>query len=131
VLSGNLAGYLAGAASGAGAPQLTASVFRNVPPTAALFSAFLGYNPMQTILSSLPHSLTATISPATYALLTGKSWFPNAFAPAFMASLDVAIYLNAAFAFIAAIASVVRGKRYVYGAPPKATLQNKAIEEKA
>lgn len=119
VLSSNLAGYLASAASSVGAPQLGASVFQHIPPTSALFAAFLGYNPMQTILSSLPHSLTGSLSAGTVATLTGKSWFPNAFAPAFMSSLRTAIYLNATLAFIAAIASVVRGKRYVYGLEPE------------
>jgi MFS family permease len=119
VLSGNLAGYLANAAAGVGASQLGVSVFKNIPPTSALFAAFLGYNPMMTILASLPPSLTGSLSAATVAILTGKSWFPNAFAPAFMSALRTALYLNAAFAFAAALASVVRGKRYVYGLEPE------------
>jgi MFS family permease len=115
VLSGNLAGYMASAAASVGAPQLGVSVFQGISPTAALFAAFLGYNPMATILGSLPPSLTGSLSPAIVAVLTGKSWFPNAFAPAFMSALRTAIYLNAGLAFAAALASVVRGKRYVYG----------------
>jgi len=118
-LSGSLPMYLANAAAAAGAPQLGASVFRQIAPTSALFSAFLGYSPMQTILNSLPQSLTATLSASTVATLTGKSWFPNAFAPAFMSSLRVAIYINAALAYSAALASVVRGKRYIYGLEPE------------
>ena len=119
ILSGNLAGYLASAALSAGAPQLGASVFQHVPPASALFAAFLGYNPMQAILNSLPLSVTGTLSPAVVATLTSKSWFPNAFAPAFMASLKTAIYLNAVLAFAAATASLVRGKRYIYGLEPE------------
>jgi MFS family permease len=119
VLSGNLAGYLAGAAASVGASQLGVSVFKSIPPTSALFAAFLGYNPMMTILASLPPSLTGSLSAKTVAILTGKSWFPNAFAPAFMSALRTALYLNAAFAFAAALASAVRGKRYVYGLEPE------------
>jgi MFS family permease len=115
VLSGNLAGYMASAAASVGAPQLGVSVFQGISPTAALFAAFLGYNPMATILGSLPPSLTGSLSAAAVAVLTGKSWFPNAFAPAFMSALRTAIYLNAGLAFAAALASAVRGKRYVYG----------------
>ncbi len=118
-LSGSLPGYLASAAAAAGAPQLGASVFRQIAPTSALFAAFLGYSPMQTILNSLPASLTSTLSASVVATLTGKSWFPNAFAPAFMSSLRVAIYINAALAYTAALASVVRGKRYIYGLEPE------------
>ncbi|HKW04938.1 MAG TPA: MFS transporter, partial [Nitrososphaerales archaeon] len=114
VLATSLPGYLASAASNSGAPQLGTSVFQNVPPTSAIFAAFLGYNPMQTILSSLPSSLTSTLSAGTISILTSSTWFPNAFAPAFMSSLRTAIYLNATLAFVAAIASVVRGKRYFY-----------------
>jgi MFS family permease len=51
VLSTSLAGYLASAAFAAGAPQLGTSVFQGIAPTSALFAAFLGYNPMQAILS--------------------------------------------------------------------------------
>jgi MFS family permease len=118
-LSGSLPGYFASAAAAVGAPQLGTEVFKSIAPTSALFSAFLGYNPMQTILASLPQSLTSTLSASTIATLTGSSWFPNAFAPAFMASLKVAIYINAALAFTAAAASVVRGKRYIYGLEPE------------
>ncbi len=119
VLSANLPVYLASAAATAGAPQLGVSVFQQIPPTSALFAAFLGYNPMQSVLNALPASVTGTLSQATIATLTSNTWFPNAFAPAFMASLKTAVYLNAAFAFGAAVASVVRGKRYVYGLEPE------------
>ncbi len=114
-LSTSLPSAFAAAAAAVGAPQLGVSVFRNIPPTSALFSAFLGYNPMQTYLASLPSSLTSTLGTGAIATLTSNSWFPNAFAPAFMGSLRVAIYINATLAFAAAAASVVRGKRYIYG----------------
>jgi MFS family permease len=118
-LSHNLPSSLAAAAANAGAPQLGVSVFQKIPPTSAMFAAFLGYNPMQTILASVSPSIVSSLSSSTVAVLTGNSFFPNAFAPAFMASLRSAIYLNAIFAFIAAGASVVRGKRYIYGLQPE------------
>ena len=131
ILAANLPAYLALAAASAGAPTLTASAFAHVPPTSALFAAFLGYNPMQSILNSLPASLTHGISPSVVANLTGKSFFPKAFAPAFMDALKVAIYLNATFAFGAAVASVVRGKRYVYGLQPEPEQQKAEPVQKA
>ncbi len=118
-LSSSLPGYLASAAATAGAPQLGITVFQKIAPTSALFAAFLGYNPMQTYLASLPSSLTSTLSPSAIATLTSMSWFPNAFAPAFMAALRISVYINAALAFAAAAASVVRGKRYIYGLEPE------------
>jgi hypothetical protein len=48
-------------------------------------------------------------------VLTGKVWFPTAIANAFMSSLGVALYFNVALAVVAAAASVLRGKKYVYG----------------
>lgn len=123
-LSASLPGYLASAAAATGAPQLGVAVFQKIAPTSALFAAFLGYNPMQTILASLPSNLTSTLSPSVITTLTGTSWFPDAFAPAFMAALRVAIYINATLAFCAAAASVVRGKKYIYG------LENEPEQEK-
>ena len=119
-LSSTLPQAFASAAAVAGAPQLGISVFQKIAPTSALFAAFLGYNPMQTYLASLPASITSTLSPSVIATLTSTTWFPTAFAPAFMASIRVAIYINAAFAGTAALASVVRGKRYIYGVEPEA-----------
>ena len=36
-----------------------------IPPTSALFAAFLGYNPVNTILASVPQSVINTVSPET------------------------------------------------------------------
>jgi len=114
VLSRALPSSLASAASKAGAPQLS-SALTQIPPTAAIFAAFLGYNPMGTVLSQLPSKLTNSLSPQTITVLTGKVWFPTAIANAFMLSIGVALYFNVALAVVAAAASVLRGKRYVYG----------------
>ena len=47
-------------------------------------------------------------------MLTGRVWFPTAIANAFMSSLGVALYFNVALAVVAAAASGLRGKKYVY-----------------
>jgi hypothetical protein len=70
---------------------------------------------MGTVLNQLPSSLTNSLSPRAVAVLTGRIWFPTAIANAFMSSLGVALYFNVALAVVAAAASVLRGKRYVYG----------------
>lgn len=127
-LSSTLPAAFATAAAAAGAPQLSSSVFEKIAPTSALFAAFLGYNPMQAYLSSLPASLTSTLSQTAVATITSMSWFPEAFAPAFMDAIRIAIYLNAALAFAAACASVVRGKRYIYGVEPEAEQEKKRVE---
>ncbi len=58
--------------------------FSNIPPTSALFSAFLGYNPVGTILSSLPSSATSGLSASVISTLESNTWFPHVIAPAFM-----------------------------------------------
>ncbi len=112
-LQDTLPAALASAANVAGAPVLD-PVLRGLPPTGALFAAFLGYNPMATILAQMPASVVAGLSPATIATLTGQEWFPNAVAPAFMLALNDTFYLNAALAAVASVASVLRGRRFVY-----------------
>jgi MFS family permease len=98
----------------AGAPILI-PVFNKIPATSALFSAFLGYNPMQVILSFLPSTFSSLLSPSALATLYSKHWFPLALAPAFMSSLDDSFYIGAALFVAAALLSAFRGKRYIHG----------------
>ncbi|MGC8645371.1 MAG: MFS transporter [Thermoplasmata archaeon] len=87
----------------------------NIPATSALFSAFLGYNPMQTILGFFPSSyVNSIISPSVLGILEGKTWFPHALAGTFMTALHEAFYIAAALFIVAAILSALRGKRYVF-----------------
>ncbi len=108
-----LPGSFTTALATAGAPQLI-PVFTNIPPTSALFSAFLGYNPVTTILSSLPSSFSSLISGSAMATISGVHWFPHALAPAFMGSLRMSFYAGAGIFFTAALLSALRGKRYIH-----------------
>ena len=114
-LSNSLPKALSNAMTTAGIPQL-ASAFSSISPTSALFSAFLGYNPMQSILS-LPQfaSVVSQIPPTTLSYLEGHTFFPNAIAPAFISALDLAFYIGAALSVAAAIASLLRGRVYIHG----------------
>jgi MFS family permease len=112
-LSDSLGHGLSTAAANAGAPQL-GSLLGTIPPTTALFAAFLGYNPMRIMLRQLPRTVTSSLSAQSIAVLTNTTWFPTAIAPAFMSALDIAFYFNAGLAIIAAAASALRGKRFVY-----------------
>ncbi|MCL4451616.1 MAG: MFS transporter [Candidatus Thermoplasmatota archaeon] len=113
-LSTRLGPSFATSLQGAGAPILI-PVFNKIPATSALFSAFLGYNPMQVILSFLPSTFSSLLSPAALATLYSKHWFPLALAPAFMSSLDDSFYIGAALFVAAALLSAFRGKRYIHG----------------
>ena len=113
-LSGSLPGAFTAALTNAGVPQLSGA-FASIPPTNALFSAFLGYNPMQSILSQAPASVLSQIPKATIATLTGQSFFPNAIAPAFTSALDLSFYIGAGLSLVAALASFLRGRAYIHG----------------
>jgi EmrB/QacA subfamily drug resistance transporter len=100
-LGASLAPALTLAVTNAGAPQL-ASAFKGLPPTAALFAAFLGYNPVGALI---PTSVMSSLPAATQSLLIGTHFFPTAIAPAFMSALHDAFYIGSAMSFIAAGAS--------------------------
>ncbi len=98
----------------AGVPELIIPM-STIPPTGALFAAFLGYNPVQAILVTIPAAIIAGISPATLVTLTGTTWFPTTLAQAFMPSLRISFYIGALLSVIAAILSVMGGTRAVPG----------------
>jgi EmrB/QacA subfamily drug resistance transporter len=106
---------LAASLTSAGAPELIAPMSA-MPPTAALFAAFLGYNPVQTILAALPPAVVASLSQATIATLTGITWFPTTLAQAFMPSLGASFYFGAVISLAAAALSALRGPQDRYEA---------------
>ena len=103
-----------------GAAQL-APIFSKLPPTAALFSALLGYNPVAGILPTLPPSIVALIPHSTINTLTSTTWFPSTLENAFIPSLKVSFYIAAFIAAIAAALSALRGEKY----PPRRTSQKR------
>jgi MFS family permease len=95
----------------AGVPATTANTIAHLPPTAALFAAFLGYNPMATLV---PANVLHALPLGRQAVLLGHGFFPNLISSPFMIGLHGVFYLSAAMCFVAAVASFLRGKRYVY-----------------
>ncbi len=91
----------------AGLPAAVANGVASLPPIAALFAAFLGYNPMQTLLGPVLHQLPATAQNT----LLGHSFFPNLISSPFMDGMRMAFYMAAVVCVIAAVASTIRGKR--------------------
>ena len=91
-----------------------APALSNIPPTSALFSAFLGYNPVNAILTTLPPSIVAHIPNSILNTLTGITWFPSTLANAFLPSLQTSFIIGAILSAIAAILSALRGQRYIH-----------------
>jgi MFS family permease len=101
-----------------GVPAATATQVAKLPPVGSLFSAFLGYNPMQKLLGS---AAAAHVSTAQFATITGKRFFPNLISGPFMKGLRITLWASFAMMLIAAWASWMRGAKYVHdddaGAP--------------
>ncbi len=91
-----------------------APILSSIPPTAALFSAFLGYNPISAILATLPSPIISGIPHSTLNTITGVTWFPSTLAISFMPSLQTSFYLGAILSAIGAILSALRGGKYVH-----------------
>ncbi len=90
-----------------GVPSAAASKIAHLPPTAALFGAFLGYNP---IAQLLPPPVLAHILPANQNILLGKKFFPNLISTPFMDGLHAVFYISAALCIVAAVVSLLRGR---------------------
>jgi len=109
-LSSHLPGTLYHGLVDQGISAKAAARISHLPPTGALFAAFLGYNPMRTLLGGA----TAHLSAAKVAYLTGRSFFPSLISPPFMAGLRVAFDFAAGACAVAAVASWARGGKYHY-----------------
>ena len=57
-----------------GVPPAVAVHVGHLPPVSILFAAFLGYNPIQSLVGT--HVLSQ-LSPANQAALTGREFFPS------------------------------------------------------
>ncbi len=96
-------------AQGVGATQ--AHAIAALPPVATLFSSFLGYNPLETLLGS---QAQAGVTAAQWHVLTGKSFFPSLITSPFHHGLFIVFGIAALMAAVAAIFSVLRGKKFVH-----------------
>ena len=93
----------------------TASAIANQPPVGSLFSAFLGYNPIQNLLGNQGLS---KLSASNQATLTGHSFFPNLISGPFHHGLVIVFSLAIAMSLIGALASLFRGTKYVHQDEP-------------
>jgi len=94
-----------------GVPAGDASRISHLPPVATLFSSFLGYNPMATLLG--PHVL-AGLPPTQAHVLTGRGFFPHLISGSFHTALIYAFVFAIAACLVAAVASLLRGGKYHY-----------------
>ena len=77
----------------------------NLPPVGSLFAAFLGYNPMTTLLGPSLHTLSA--SQAAY--LSGQTFFPNLISDPFIVGMHITFAFSVIMMLVGATASWLRG----------------------
>jgi MFS family permease len=101
-----------------GVSQADAARVSHLPPVASLFAAFLGYNPMQNLLG--PHTLHA-LPVSQQHVLTGRSFFPQLISSPFHTALEYAFVFATVACAVAAVASLLRGGKYHWSEPERAT----------
>jgi MFS family permease len=113
-LAGSLPRALSGGLEAHGVPHGVATHVSTLPPVSSLFSAVLGVNPVQHLLSAA-HALSS-LPAASQRVLTGREFFPGLIAGPVHHGLAVVFVVSAGLAVLAGLASLLRGGRYV---PPE------------
>ncbi|HUD78665.1 MAG TPA: MFS transporter [Streptosporangiaceae bacterium] len=109
-LAGTLPGALNHGLVAQGLPHADAARIAALPPVSVLFAALLGYNPVRTLLGPA----ISKLSPSHAAYLTGHTFFPSLISAPFKHGLEVAFIFAIACCLIAAVASLLRGGKYVH-----------------
>jgi hypothetical protein len=94
-----------------GVPAAVAANLSHLPAISYLFAAFLGYNPLKTLLG--PHVLHH-LSPSAVARLTSKEYFPKVIGAPFKHGLTLVLTFAIIACLAAAGASWLRGGKYVH-----------------
>jgi MFS family permease len=110
-LSNTLPGTLYRGLTAQGVPGAEAARVAHLPPVGTLFAAFLGYNPIQSLLGPTLRQLP----PGRAAELTTRTFFPHLISGPFMAGMHITFVFALVMMLVAAVASWLRGSKYVYG----------------
>jgi MFS family permease/nicotinamidase-related amidase len=102
-----------------GVPPGVAHQIGSLPPVSSLFAAVLGVNPVQHLLSAA--GVLATLPITSQHVLTGRTFFPSLISGPFHHGLVVVFAVAIGLAAIAAVASLLRGGRYVHTDPIQQT----------
>lgn len=94
-----------------GVSPTDATRISHLPPVATLFAAFLGYNPVKTLLGP---DVLHKLSPANAHTLTGRGFFPHLISSPFHTALVYAFVFAIVACVVAAAASLMRGGKYVH-----------------
>ena len=92
-------------------PAAAAQQAAGLPPVGSVFAAFLGFNPVQALLGP---DVIAALQPDQAARITGQRFFPDLISAPVHSGLVVVFLAAAGLALVAALASALRGDRYVH-----------------
>ncbi len=110
-LAASLPQALSSGLTAQGVPSASAAKVAALPPVGVLFASLLGYNPVQTLLGP---DVLKHLSVAHQHYLTGRAFFPSLISGPFSHGLQVAFAFAIAACLIAALASALRGGKYVH-----------------
>jgi MFS family permease len=112
-LSSTLPPALDAGLRGQGVSAGVASQVAGLPPVSSLFAAFLGFSPVERLLG--PTGTLQQVSPHQAATLTGGEFFPLLISGPFHSGLVIVFTAAAVMSVVGALASLLRGGRYVHG----------------
>ena len=125
-LSSSLPAALFDGLTAHGVDAATATRVSHLPPVGSLFSAFLGYNPIENLLG--PATLHRLPAHAAH-YLTGGTFFPHLIAGPFGKGLKEAFDFAAIACLVAGIVSLLRGGKYHYPDAPEEHDQEPAVTD--
>jgi MFS family permease len=94
-----------------GVSHAVAEQIGSLPPVSSLFAAVLGVNPVAHLLGST--NVLSTLPAANREVLTGHQFFPHLISGPFDDGLVVVFIVAAGLSLLGALASLLRGGRYV------------------
>jgi MFS family permease len=94
-----------------GVPAGVATMLAKAPPLGYLFAAFLGYNPLKSLLGP---KILAHLGAAQAKLITSRAFFPRLIGPPFKHALALILIFAVVMSVIAAAASAMRGGKFIH-----------------
>ena len=111
-LASTLPRTLSAGLRGQGVSAGVAAQIGHLPPVSTVFSAMLGYNPVQTMLA--PSGELTKLPAHNVAVLTGRTFFPNLISAPFHHGLMIVFTAAAIMSVTGALVSLLRGKQFYW-----------------
>ncbi len=103
-LPSRISSSLKAAGAGALSPYLS-----HMPPTVAIFGAFLGINPAAALISSMKN-IPPSISPTTLNVIESNTWFPGVVSVPLMHAFYLVFYSGSILTVAGALISILRSR---------------------